>query len=101
MDFDAAKKLAEQSALVDLQGLYDGPASDVLEAEHFETKDCIMFFRNRAIYVPPERALSEFAYAFSKHNNEARCVPDYWDDRARLKEYLDLLSGYFSRELPP
>jgi hypothetical protein len=96
MNFEQAKESAVESAMFSLRGLYTGPPSAILEKGFRETNDCWMFFRSRSIKIPPERALSDFAYAYSKHSGEGRCVPDYWDDQPRLEEYLVTLSNYFA-----
>jgi hypothetical protein len=101
MKFEEAKQRAEQAARLDLQGLYSEPIECVLDASYEETEHCWMFFHDRSIVIPPERALSEFAYAYGKVSGEGRCVPDFRNDPQRLKEYLAFISDYFATHPQP
>ena len=97
MNLSQARQAAKAEAISLLQDLYGNSAFEILEDWYAETEDCWMFFNNRAIFIPPERALSNYAYVYSKHTNEGRLVPDYWDNRPKLNEYLALISGYFAK----
>ena len=99
-DFHTARADAQASAMFNLQGLYSGPPHDVLDAEYRESDHCWMFFQRKDIYFPPGRELRKWAYANSKHSSEGRCVPDFRDDEARLREYLQLLSDHFAKSAP-
>jgi hypothetical protein len=101
MNFEEAREQAIDSALVDLAGLFVGARNEILETRHLETEHCWMFFRRQSIEVPEERSLSDFAYVFSKHTGEGRCVPNYWGDQVKLQSYLKLISDYFSAGAPP
>ncbi len=96
MTFDEAKQYAQALAKRDLAGLYECNPAEMLESRVPETEHCWMFFRNRAIEIPPERALSAFAYAINKRTGKARSVADFWDDEARLQAYLKIMSDHFA-----
>jgi hypothetical protein len=96
-DIDSARAAAQEYAMFDLQGLYSGPAQEVLDADYRETEHCWMFFQRNDISFPPERSLSKGAYAISKHSGEERFVPDFRHDEPRLLEYLQLISDYFAK----
>ena len=94
-NIEAARKAAHESAQWNLQGLYADPKQERLETAYRETADCWMFFQRRDIAIPPERSLSQGAYAVSKHSMEERFVPDFRDNELRLAAYLELLSDHF------
>jgi hypothetical protein len=96
MDFEQARRQAEQTALGILEGVYSGPTSQVLEQRFLEAEHCWMFFRSRAIHLPPEHALRAMAYVFSKRSGKGRLVADFWDDEVKLCEYLKVMSDYFA-----
>ena len=96
-NIDEARKAARKLAEWDLQGLYSDSTQDLLEPAYRETPDCWMFFQRIDIAVPPERSLSQGAYAVSKHSMEARYVPDFRNDELRLAAYLALISEYFAK----
>jgi hypothetical protein len=66
----------------------------LLQDDYLETDYCWMFFRNKAIVIAPERALSDCAYCISKKGH-VRSIADFSSDPVRLQEYLQTMSNYF------
>ena len=95
MSVETARLSAQASAMRMLEGLYVGDPAEILERRFAETNHCWMFFNNRSIIIPPERALSAFAYVIAKRGG-GRLVPDYWDDEVRMQEYLETISEYLA-----
>lgn len=101
MNFKAAKKIAQADALSSLEGIYSGDPSEVLDSRFEETEHCWMFFQHPSIQMPPERALSQFAYVIAKDASlGGRNVPDYRGNEPRLQEYLKTVSEFFGRGAP-
>ena len=54
-----------------------------------------MFFRNKAIVITQEGALTDWAYCVSKKGT-VRLTADFSDDPVRLQEYLQTMSNHFN-----
>lgn len=91
-----ARKIASNIAKLDVPIDFSEAAGTLLEDAYVEAEYCWIFFRNKAIVLPAERALSDFAYCVSKKGT-ARSIPDYSSDSVRLKEYLAIISNYFEQ----
>jgi hypothetical protein len=89
-----AREIATEAATYDLADLVADKTIPLLRDAQLEAENCWIFFRNPEIVIPPERALSDFAYCVSKKGT-ARSIPDFSGDSVRLREYLIDMSGYF------
>jgi hypothetical protein len=91
---DQARKIASDMAMYDTASDVKDKSIPMLQDGYLEADHCWMFFRNQSIVIAPERALSDCAYCVSKKGN-GRSIPDYSNDRARLHEYLQIMSNHF------
>jgi hypothetical protein len=101
MNFEAAKNAALESASLNLGGIPRGPSDKLLDDEFLETDNCWVFFQHREIFVPAERALSVFAYAISKWNEDGRCIPDLRNNPVEQAQLVERLSAHFAKARPP
>jgi hypothetical protein len=95
IQFEEARKIAEESALQKLEQFRKNPAIPIL-SKHFEEADCCwIFFRNKEIFGPEERKISwDFAIAVSK-KGEVSLIADYRNEPDQLRMYLQKISNYF------
>jgi hypothetical protein len=96
-DFNSVREEAARTAAIDLDGLYFGDSSRILDEQFLETENCWMLFQRSDISFPPGRELSQGAYVFSKHSNESRFVPDFRKDQPQLLSFLKSISDYFAK----
>lgn len=89
-----AREIASDVAAYNLAGFLADKTISLLQEEYLEAENCWMFFRNKAIVLPPEGALSDFAYCVSK-KGAARSVLDFSENSVRLHEYLESMSNHF------
>jgi len=89
-----AREIASDLAAFDTASDIEDRSIPVLQDDYLEAEYCWMFFRNKAIVIAPERALSDCAYCISKHGH-GRSIADYFNDPVRLREYLQIMSGHF------
>jgi hypothetical protein len=87
--YDEARKVALRMVEFDVPSKFRERSLELLEKEYFEAEHCWMFFRSRAIALPSELALSDFAYCVSK-NGTVRAIPNYSSDTIRAQEYCRL-----------
>lgn len=92
--FEQARALAENAARSMLGHLLKDEATPLLEDRYLDAECYWMFFRNKAIVVPPEQSLRTWAYAVSKRGC-VRYIADFSADPAKLQEYLLTMSNYF------
>lgn len=94
MTLEQARKVASDLALSHLSIYWNDKSIPLLQTENLEAEHCWLFFRNRAILIPQEGSLAEWAYCISKKGT-ARSIVDFSDDPVRLYEYLQIMSNYF------
>jgi len=92
--FEQARVRAENEARSHLKYFLKDESTPLLEERYLDAECCWMFFRNRAIVVPPEQSLRTGAYAVSKRGS-LRYIADFSDDFAKLQAYLLTMSNYF------
>jgi hypothetical protein len=95
--FDEARKKAADGVRYNAKMDIKDDSIPLLQDEYLEADYCWMFFRNKAIVLAPERALSDFAYCVSKKGH-IRYIVDFSDDPVRLQEYLQAMSNYFKEK---
>jgi hypothetical protein len=92
---EEAKNLAEKDARHALARFFPESSVPIFEDFYLEEQGSWMFFRNRAIVIPPEYSLTgDWAYVVSKHG-ELRQFPDLFSDLGKAKEHHKKLSDYF------
>jgi glutaminase len=97
MNFEDAKKKAQQMAMYDIQKRFTGTPDEVLDDRVLESEHCWMFFRNRAFQHLIQPGQLDFAaYVVSKRGTSAY-IADYRDDEAKLQSYLQEYSDYLER----
>jgi len=90
-----ARKIAEKSALNNLKSFLSDPSVPLLQESCLEAEFCWIFFRNKGINVPAERALTgDWAYAVSKRGH-VRQIADLSGDTEKMLAYLEKMSKYF------
>lgn len=95
ISFHEAKSLVEKVALQRLLEFRCDSDIPILRNEYAESECCWIFFRNKLIQGPPERALTwDSAYVISKRG-EIRLIGDWSDEPDKLKEQIERLSNYF------
>lgn len=91
---EQARTLATDLALFHLGRFWVDKSIPLLQEENLEAEHCWMFFRNKAIVITQEGALTDWAYCVSKKGT-ARSTVDFSDDPVRLHEYLQIMSDHF------
>lgn len=89
-----ARQIAAKVAAHHLEDLIENESISLLQDSHLEAENCWMFFRNKAIFLPSERALSDFAYCVSRKGH-ARSIPDFSSDSSKVQAYLEMMSDHF------
>jgi hypothetical protein len=93
--FDQARALAYKEALKKLTPFLSKPSTPLFEEFFLEEEGSWMFFRNRAIVIPPEYSLAgDWAYVVSKRG-ELRTFVDFFDDLDKAKKAHKVVSDYF------
>jgi hypothetical protein len=92
--FEQAHESAESAARSHLKHFLDDESAPLLDERYLEAEHCWMFFRNKAIALPPEQSLRTGAYVVSKRGN-TRYIADFSEDPVMLEEYLVTMSNYF------
>jgi hypothetical protein len=97
MNFEDARKRAQQMATNCVPAAYSGSLDNLLEDRVLEADRCWMFFLKRAVNsLHGPGVLYRSAYVVSKRGNVAY-IPDYWDDEPNLQSYLQEYSEYLER----
>jgi hypothetical protein len=95
LTFEKAREIVYEIARKQLLEFMIDPSIAVLSEQFAESECCWIFFRNKAIIGPPERALTwDGAYAISK-KGEIRLIGDLSESPEQLKLQIDRLSNYF------
>jgi hypothetical protein len=97
MNFEDARKSAQQIAKDCAPVAYAGSFDDLLEDRLLEAEHCWMFFLKRSVkrlFEPG--AMFGSAYIVSKRGTTA-LIADYWDDEVKLQSYLQEYSDYLER----
>jgi hypothetical protein len=95
LTFYQARALAYQEAKKILTPLLSNPSIPLFEEFFLEEEGSWMFFRNRAIVIPPEYSLGgDCTYVVSRHG-EIRLFYDFFYDLDKAKEHHKKLSDYF------
>jgi hypothetical protein len=95
LTFDQARALAHKEAVKKLTPFLSKPSMPLFEEFLLEEEGSWMFFRNRAIVIPPEYSLAgDWAYVVSKRG-EIRTFVDFFDDLDKAKKAHKVVSDYF------
>lgn len=89
-----ARKIATDIAAYDTARDVEDKSIPLLQDNYLEAEYCWILFRNKAIVIAPERALSDCAYCISKKGH-GRSIADCSNDSVRLHEYLQIMSNHF------
>ena len=95
--FKEAKAIAEEDARKNLYEFREDISQAFLREEFLEAECCWIFFRNKEITGPPERALTwDCAYAVSKKGN-CYTIADRSDEPEELNKYISHFSSHLKR----